>query len=86
MAQCTQISLTHAKTGLKRPRKEWQWKGFAEGGGGYAEATKEIEIEQGDHGGVPIGRPNAADAHAGERCGKRIRTSASGIDAGTTTW
>ena len=77
VAQCTQIPVANAPTGLKRMRKERQSKELASGGGDYAEATKAIEIEQGDLCSVWIGGHDVADAHARERCTKRARTSAS---------
>ena len=45
-------------------------------GGDSTEPTQELEIEEVDHSGGWIRRPDAADAHAGERCSKRIRTAA----------
>ena len=47
------------------------------GGGDYTETSKVIEVEEGGHNGLQIAGPvaHATDAHAGERCGKRIRTS-----------
>lgn len=51
--------------------------GVCRGGGDYAETSKFIEVEKGEHTGVRIGGSVAqfADAHAGERCAKRFRTS-----------
>ena len=47
------------------------------GGADYTETSKDVEIDDCDHTGVRIGGSEAiaTDAHAGERRGKRIRTS-----------
>lgn len=45
--------------------------------GDYADTTNQIKIEEGDDCGVRIGRHDDANAHAGDRCTKRARTSAS---------
>ena len=49
-------------------------------GGDYTETTAELEIEEGVWSGLRIVRPDAsdvADAHAGDRLSKRLRTSTS---------
>ena len=45
-------------------------------GGDYTDTTQELEGEEVDHSGFWVRRPGAVDAHAGERCSKRARTSA----------
>lgn len=62
---------------LEAPEEGTAAEGVCRGGGDYAETSMFREIEEGDHSGVRIGGSvaHAADAHAGERCTKRIRTS-----------
>lgn len=55
-------------------------------GGDYAETCNKIDDEEVGHGGVRLRGPCTSDAHAEERGGKRIRTSASGYDAGIPTY
>lgn len=54
------------------------------GGGDYATHTEDLQVDERGLG-VPSSGPGAADAHAGERCGKRIRTATSEYDADTPT-
>ena len=62
---------------LEAPEEKTAAEGVCSCGGDYAETSMFREIEEGDHIGVRIGGSvaHAADAHAGERCAKRIRTS-----------
>ena len=45
-------------------------------GGDHSNTAQELEGEEVDQSGFWVRRPSAADAHAGERCAKRARTSA----------
>lgn len=64
---------------------EWRLEAVAEGaagvgdrrGGLYTESTTVRDNKEGVHRRVRIGGPDAADANAGERGGKRARASAS---------
>lgn len=68
----------HAYEGrLEAPEGGTTMDGGRRGGVDYTETSKDVEIDDCDHGGVRIGGSDAhaTDAHAGERRGKRIRTS-----------
>ena len=54
------------------------------GGGVDTEITKRIQVEEETHSGWRIGGPHVSDAHAGERSGKRVRTSTPSFDADST--
>jgi hypothetical protein len=83
VAHCTQMPSTRSKTRLKRQRKQEQLQACAEGGHD-APHTEDSQVENGSHG-VRWRLADAADAHAGDRGGKRIRTSASRYNASAPT-
>lgn len=72
--------------GLEAPEKASAVEGVSRGWGVYSETTKEVEGEEAAFCGGWPGGSNAPDADAGERDGKRTRTSASRHDAGTPTY
>ena len=62
--------------GLEAPQEARAVEGVGRLRGDYAETAKEIEGKVAAYCGGWPGGPDVTDAHAGERGGKRIRTSA----------
>ena len=75
----------HALTNqLEAGAKTATGEGVHRGRGDYATHTEELQVDEGGLD-VPPNGPGAADAHARERGGKRIRTSTPEHDADTPT-
>lgn len=66
---------------LEAPDEAREFEGVRRGGGDYPAAAEEVEVNEGSYTGLYARGRDAPDAHAGERAGKRIRTSASRLVA-----
>ena len=79
-SRCCPVHAATLDTNLARleaPAEGTTTGGVPRVGGDYTETPKVFEVEEGDHIGLRSAGSiaHAPDSHAGERCGKRLRTS-----------